>query len=188
MILALKILMAIGFIFTSGLLFSPRFSRNYLVIFVAAVLAVLSTLFVFDDVAKFLGFGQKIVAEQLQIYHGEARNPPFTPAELNNIVDRTFANVCRSSCIICSIEGPDCDVTEERISMLRLPLLTSPLDRRAYLVSFEYREYCGSAGCPGILLIISDDGTFAILHEDLGISDDTALLIAREAILRPLIN
>jgi len=175
--------MALAFVATSGLMFSDRFRRNKIVIGIASSLAI-TTLYL-----TFFGQSQDAKAVSnapIEKYKGEPRGEPFTRLELANIVDRTFANVCRTSCIICPSTNPNCDLQNDYLKILKLPIFSNNIERSAYLVSYEEQNLCGSAACPSMLLIIRSDGEFAIAHEDWGISDETAMLIAREAILRPM--
>lgn len=178
-----QIAMALAFVATSGLMFSDRFQRNKIVMGLASLLAIITLYLTF--------FGQSQDAQMvsnapLEIYKGEPRREPFTREELANIADRTFANICRTSCIICPSTNPNCDLQNDYFKILKLPIFSNNVERSAYLISYEERNLCGSAGCPSIVLIIRSDEEFAIAHEDWGISDETAMLVAREAILRPM--
>lgn len=190
MIVIFEVVMALAFVATSGLLFSDRFRRNYFVIGLASLLGIASTFLILDDLTGYFDDASNgaptLVNAPLESYKGEARGEPFTRQELTNIVDRTFANVCRASCIICPSTNQSCDLQNDYLKILKLPLFSNSVERRAYLVSYEERNLCGSAGCPSLVLIINSVGEFAIAHEDWGISDETAMLVAREAILRPI--
>ena len=184
MVLVLEIAMAVAFVATSGLLFSDRFRRNYVVIGLTSMLGIASIYLTFFHNGS--TDGPFVTNSPLEKYRGEVRGEPFTRQELVHIVDRTFYNVCRTSCIICPAANLNCDLQNDYLKVLKLPLFSNSTERGAYLVSYEEKNLCGSAGCPNLVLIISSDGEFAIAHEDWGVSDETAMLVAREAILRPM--
>jgi hypothetical protein len=156
------------FVISSGLFFSERFRGNIAAVVLAGTIAVISTVFLFQDLSGRLGLRQTGSREAtLEKRVGDPQGL-FTADAMARLDRAANANACAKGCQLTNFE------------MMRLPL-DSNVGRRAYLVTTLDQGWCGSAGCASAVIVFQENGQPFILREDHGITDRQAMLIAREA-------
>lgn len=155
---------ALLFIISSGLVFNEKFRQNYVAVGCAAIIATLSSYFVFEELKH--RFSGPAVSSQTLVRWNAKGTDNFSAADLARLKSMMQANACRLGC------------TDDRFSLFRLPLES---ERPAYLVSITEPGWCGSGGCMGALMILVKDKLY-VVKEDLGLTDRQAMLIAREVV------
>jgi hypothetical protein len=178
--LLLEIAGSLVFVLSSGLAFHARYRNNYWALSAAVVLALVSSLLLFESLYnRFVGSTNQSHAKarpsiDAPLMWNAKGDDIFTKEVLYSIEQVAGANVCSIECKVGDF------------SLLRLPL-NSPLgDTRAFLAQETNLNYCGSGGCYSSVLIFYNSKIYTIeAAAGPGISDRQAVLIAREALAHP---
>jgi hypothetical protein len=166
----IEIVAALIFVFSSGLLFNGRFRENYWAVGVAGAVALVSSYFLLESLI------QRLIVK----HTATVTVPADGAAALKRPNDSFFSSIdLITLAVMADTKRCDQQCSENNFSMTRVPVSDLGEKDRFYLIITGNLMFCGSGGCIGAVMLYRR-GRMSILHEDQGITDRQAMMVARD--------